>query len=76
MHAAVVPGADDARAAPVEAHLVDRMGRHVDRADLRDRAHVPELHDAVGVAGRDHVAARVAGDAVARVRVSVEGLDA
>ena len=75
MHEAVVAGADDARAAPVEAHLVHGMGTDMYGTDLRDRAHVPQLHDAVGVAGRDDVAPGVAGDAVAGIGVAVEGLD-
>ena len=73
---AVVGRADDARRAAVEADLVARVLAHLDRADLRDRAHVPQLDRAVGVARGDDVAAVVDGDRVARVGVAVERLGA
>ena len=76
MHESIIPGADDPRPGSVEAHFVDRMRRHVDRADLRDRAHVPELDHAVGIARSDDVAPGVARHPIARVRVAVKGLDA
>mmetsp|Transcript_34216 Transcript_34216/g.90678 ORF Transcript_34216/g.90678 Transcript_34216/m.90678 type:complete len:439 (+) Transcript_34216:125-1441(+) len=62
--------------AAVEGRGVRRVLAGVDLQVLRDDAHVPELHNAVRVAGGDRVAPKVERGLVASVGVAVEGLDA